>query len=273
MIRGMTGFGSAQFSDGNFKAVVEIKSLNHRYLDVVYYLPAGFSVAENKIRVLIQKNIERGRISVFLKLFHKSQTEIFLNTKAVSQYLRYAKQLERNFRLKNDLALSDLIRLPGVVEAKEAVVSPEDAWGLLEKYFAQALQGLIVMKKREGKSLAADISGNLKRMTAQIQKVRQRVEVVLREKRKSFSLEEFQSFQKNSDIHEEISRLEHYIEELSLLLKNDKSIGKNIDFIAQEMQRETNTIGSKLLDKTVSNAVIALKSRIEKIREQSQNIE
>ena len=107
----------------------------------------------------------------------------------------------------------------------------------------------------------------------QVKTIKLRAHIILKEKKTQLTIEEFNSFQKSSDINEELTRLSHYIEELRLLLKSNVSIGKKIDFVAQEMQRETNTIGSKLQDKIVSNAVIALKSKIEKIREQSQNIE
>jgi len=129
------------------------------------------------------------------------------------------------------------------------------------------------MRKREGRSLCADVTDKLRRMLLEIKKIQRRAQEILKEKKGKLTNEEFSSFQKSNDVNEELSRLIHYIEEFKLLLKTDIAVGKKLDFIAQEMQRETNTVGSKLQDKIVSSAVIALKSKIEKIREQSQNIE
>ena len=273
MIKGMTGFGSTQTANGQIKAVMEIKSLNHRYFDISYYLPVGFGSIENKINQLVQKHIERGRVTVFLKLTSKAVHEVSLNQALVKRYLHYAHLLVKEFGLKDDLSLADLIKLPGVIEAREASTNPDEIWPYLEKGLQKALQSVVAMRKREGKALAKDISEKLKRMLQQINKIQKRAEGIIKEKRQKLAVEEFSSFQKNSDIHEEITRLSHYIEEMRLLLNGDAAAGKKIDFIAQEMQRETNTIGSKLLDRMVSSAVIALKSKIEKIREQSQNIE
>ena len=129
------------------------------------------------------------------------------------------------------------------------------------------------MRQSEGKSLAADVSSQLKRMSMQIKKIRAKVRSILSEKKKKLTAEEFRAFQKSSDVNEEIIRLGHYIDEIFPLIRSKVPVGKKIDFIAQEMQRETNTIGAKLQDKVISSAVISLKSKIEKIREQSQNIE
>lgn len=269
----MTGFGSAQLSNGNVKALVEVKSLNHRYFDINFYLPIGFASVENKIRQLAQKNIERGRISVSVKITQKPHQAVVLNKAAVKQHIKHAKVIQREYKLENDLTLSDIIKLPGVLETKETLVDAERIWPVLEKAIRSSLLSLVNMRKREGRSLAKDVTDKLKRMSVQINKIKKRAEVIKRTKKKKLSVEEFSSFQKSADINEEISRLTHYINEIKLLLKSTIAVGKKIDFIAQEMQRETNTIGSKVQDKTVSNAVIALKSKIEKIREQSQNIE
>ena len=163
--------------------------------------------------------------------------------------------------------------MPGAVETKESFLDPEQVWPALEKCLRRSLEGLNHMRSREGLSLAADVADKLKRMGEQIKHIKVRAKVVLKEKQKELSVEEFQSFQKGCDINEEMTRLAHYIDEVRRLLKSATSVGKKIDFIAQEMQRETNTIGSKLQDKTVIQAVVALKSKIEKIREQAQNIE
>ncbi len=269
----MTGFGCAEFAHGKIKGSVEIKSLNHRYLDIGYFLPIGFASTESKIRDLLSQSIERGRVTVSVKIVNKPAPTVSFNKDVVQTYLKYARILKKDFGLGGDLSVSGLIELPGVVDARETMVGPDELWPAIEKSFKSALNSLLDMRKREGKSLVADISSILKRMLFEIKKIRSRAKIILKGKKKTLPDEEFAAFQKSSDINEELSRLTHHIDELKLLLKTDFAVGKKLDFIAQEMQRETNTIGSKLQDKIVSHAVIALKSKIEKIREQSQNIE
>jgi len=273
MIKGMTGFGGAQLIWKQVKLVVEAKSLNHRYFDIAFYLPGGFGSLEGKIQQIAQKHIERGRVTVSIKITQKPSQDIVLNRGVVQKYLRYAKDLAREFHLENDLRLSDIVRLPGAVETRESFLDPEAVWPALEKSLRRAFQGLDQMRQREGRSLAADIHDKLKEMIQQIRKIKMRSKIILQAKHKELTAEEFGALQKGCDVNEEMSRLEHYIQEARAFFKSGVSAGKKIDFIAQEMQRETNTIGSKLQDKLVVSAVVALKSKIEKIREQAQNIE
>ncbi len=273
MIKGMTGFGSTQILLRRVKIIIEVRSVNHRYFDAVFSLPPGLSALENKIRIVIQEYIERGRISVFLKLAQHAPPTIILNKEVVRKHLQYAHQLKKEFGIKNDLGLSDLMKLPGVVEIKETFLEADELWPSIEKCLKKALMGLNEMRKREGQSLSADIAKQLNEMSSLIENVRRRLKDILNEKKKILSEEEFKSFQKSSDINEEITRSNHYINEIKLLFKSNIAVGKKMDFVAQEMQRETNTLGSKVQDKIISSAVIALKSKIEKIREQAQNIE
>ena len=273
MIKGMTGFGHAQFSNGQVKINVEIKSINHRYLDINYYLPQGLASFEDKLRQIVQKELERGKVTISIRIVKKPGQNIHLNKEVIKTYLKYAQEIKKEFRLTQELSMADLLRFPGVIDVKEDSFDPETLWQPLEKSFRKALQGLVIMRNREGKSLSVDILDKLRRMGLRIKAIEGRQKALLRENKKTLSDEEFQSYQKSNDINEEITRLRHYIDEMKVLFREDASGGKKFDFIAQEMQRETNTIGSKLQDKVVSNAVIALKSKIEKIREQSQNIE
>ena len=273
MIKGMTGFGSAELAIKNLKGIIEIKSVNHRYFDLNCYFPNGFGSAENKIKQALQKNIKRGRVSVSIKITQKPEQTVSMNHEVIKQYTRQAKSLEKIFHIKNNLSLADIIQLPGVVETKETFVDIEKKWALVDKSLKKALASVVMMRKREGKSLSVDISSQLKNMIVQIKKIQSRIKVIIREKKKKLKGDEFSSYQKSSDINEEISRLNHYVFETKKMLQSTTPIGKKIDFIAQEMQRETNTIGSKQQDKLVANAVITLKSKIEKIREQAQNVE
>jgi len=273
MITGMTGFGACAVSLDKIRGIVEIKTVNHRYLDVAFYLPVGFSSIEDKIQKIIATRIKRGRVTVSVKITDRPQTNIALNQDAVKRYLDFAKALGKKHHLKNDITVADIMRLPGVVEAKEVFVQAADLWPVLEKSLQKAVAGVAVMRSREGKALSVDINGQLKRMLVQINLIKSRTAAILKESKTKMAKDEFSSFQKSNDIHEEIARLTHYIDEAKALLKQGEGAGKKLDFIAQEMQRETNTIGSKVQDKVVAAAVIALKSKVEKIREQSNNVE
>ncbi len=273
MITGMTGFGSAAFSVGKIKGTIEVKSVNHRYLDVAFYLPSGFGAVENKIREMLGKDVSRGRVTISVRITDKPNQEVSFNDDLIEEYLRHAKSIEKKYKLSNDLTLADLIRMPGIVDVKEVFVEADQIWPAIEKGLAVSLKSLNVMRQREGRSLAADMGDKLKRMALKLKAIQKRHDLLLKEFRKTNKAEEFASYQKSIDVNEEIARFNHYIEEMKALLKTNIPVGKKMDFIAQEMQREANTLGSKLQDEMVSNAVISLKSKIEKIREQANNVE
>ncbi len=273
MITGMTGFGAGDFTIGKIKGAVEIKTVNHRYLDLAFYLPSGFSSLEEKTQKIIAKGVKRGRVTVSIKITEKPSLSINMNKDAVKQYLGFGRSVGKEFGLKNDLTVADVMRMPGVVETKETFVEAHAVWPAVEKALGRAIASVVLMRKREGKALFTDINGQLKRMLNQIALIKARSKGMLKDKKGKLSNEEFSSFQKSNDINEELERLAHYIQEAKDLLKTSEGAGKKLDFIAQEMQRETNTIGSKVQDKEVAAAVIALKSKVEKIREQANNVE
>jgi uncharacterized protein (TIGR00255 family) len=273
MIKGMTGFGAAQFAVGKIKGIIEIKSVNHRFLDLAFYLPVGFGVVEGKIREMVAKDLSRGRVTISVKITEKPDQEVFFNEDTIEEYLKHAKSIQKKYHLQNNLTLADLIKMPGVVDVKEVFVEAVTMWPSIEKGLRGAIKSLTTMREREGRSLVADISDKLKRMAAHLKAIEKRSREILKARQKELKSEEFSSFQKGIDVTEEIARFHHYIEEVRPLLKSSVPVGKKIDFIAQEMQRETNTLGSKLQDELVTNAVVSLKSKIEKIREQANNIE
>lgn len=273
MINGMTGFGSAQAASGRTKVLIEIKSLNHRYFDVNYYLPIGFSDLENRILQMVKQNIARGRVSISIKILEKPEQTVRLNKAVVKKYMSYAKQLKKEWKLENDMTLSHLIAMPGIMDVREADIDPNKIWPALEKGLVKAVRELVKMRRDEGRSVSRDVSDKLRRMGLQIKKIIARSKVILKEKKNVLSEDEYKSFIKSNDINEEIERFSHYIIEMKKLLNEKEPVGKKMDFIGQEMQREVNTMGAKLQDKIVSACVIALKSKIEKVREQAQNIE
>ena len=273
MIKSMTGFSTVEVSCGSMKAVLEVRSVNHRYLDVVYFLPLGFASCEDRMRAVIQKMIARGRVTVSMKVIKREEPAITFNKSVIRSYLKREKEIKKEFGLKGVLMLSDLIRLPGVVDVQDAEPRTSALWPAIEKATGKALSLLIAMRLREGKSIARDVQKQTSCMLLEINTIRTKEKEILAHKKAKLSREELESFQKGIDVNEELARLSHHIEEIRRLLKAKDAVGKKMDFIAQEMQREANTIGSKLQDKMVSSAVIALKSYIEKLREQAQNVE
>ena len=266
MITGMTGFGASEVAVGKIKALVEVKTVNHRYLDVAFYLPSGFSSLEDKIHTILARGIRRGRVTVSVKIVDKPSMTIQLNHDVVARYRGFAKQLSKEFGVANGLSAADMLRLPGVVEVKEMFVEAHTLWPSVEKGLVRAVAGVAAMRRREGKALCADIGGQLGRMLKQIALIKARSNALLKANKTTLSREEFAAYQKSNDVNEELARLAHYIGEAKTLLRQSEGAGKKLDFIAQEMQRETNTIGSKVQDNDVSGAVIALKSKVEKIR-------
>jgi len=273
MIKGMTGFGAREVAWKQVKGSLEIKSQNHRYFDLVLYLPPGFSVREEKIRQIIGARIKRGRVIVSFKMTKHAMDRRVMNKEVIQDYLRQARQLKKTFDFNTQLALADLVKLPGVIETEEQPLDLNRFWPVFEKTIKSALDSCLRMRQREGKSLTVDLKKILKFMLKQVKNIQHHSRGLLTQQKKRLSNEEFASFQRANDINEELARLKHYIDEFSLLLRSNVSVGKKMDFVAQEMQRETNTIGSKIQHAAVANAVISLKSSIEKLREQAQNIE
>lgn len=273
MIKGMTGFGSAQMSNDKFSATIEIKSVNHRYLDVNYYLPGGFASIENKLRQIVQKTLARGRVTLSVKIAQKTTQKVSINNETVKAYLSQINQLKKTHKLKGEVSVTDILKLQGVLQVEEVSVNVNKIYSEIEKCVQKALSSLVHMRSREGQSLAKDIGSQLKAMNLSLKKITTKAKSLLAKNKKTLTNEEYSSYQKSSDVNEELARLEHYIAELKKMLASNNPIGKKIDFVGQEMQRETNTIGSKLQEKSISNEVIFLKSKIEKVREQAQNIE
>ncbi len=273
MIKSMTGFGSADFICGATKGTIEMKSVNHRYLDIAYFLPPGFVSLEDKIRQKLQKNIRRGRVTVFIKIVQKVASSITFNKNVINTYLKNERVIKKEYQLSGDLSLTELIRLPGVVDVQQSALKLNVLWPSIEKGLKKAITSLSAMRKREGASIIKDARDQISRMSIEIKKIQSRERKILAAKKKKLSTEEFQTFQKGIDVNEELSRLLHHTAEYKRLLSSQIAVGKKLDFIGQEMQREANTIGSKLQDKVVSTAVVVLKSKIEKLREQAQNVE
>ncbi len=292
MIKSMTGFGRAEVADADRKFIVEIKSVNHRYLDFNIRMPKKFCFFENAIRNTLKEYMQRGKVDVYITYEDYTQSRISLryNSEIAGQYLQYLKQMGEEFQLENDIRVSTLSRYPEVLTMEDVDMDEEELWIVLEKAVREAAQQFAASRSLEGESLQSDILSKLEYLDSQVELVVQRGPEILKEYRAKLE-NKMRELLENTQIDEnriaaevvlfadkmctdeETVRLRSHIKNMAGALKDGKGIGRKLDFIAQEMNREANTILSKANDLETSNIAIELKTEIEKIREQIQNIE
>ena len=291
MATSMTGFGRGEARGKWGTVVVEAKSLNHRYLEVIHRLPSTLLALEDKIRDLIQKKCKRGRIT--LSVTFEKDGELMglkIDEKRARHYYQMASQLKRDLALAGDLGLGELLSLPEVVRVETTKEELQELWGQVREALEKALEGLLQMREEEGKALAGDLAKRTgllekeltkisKRLPGTIKQYRQRLRGRLAELMDGRTLDpgrleqEVVFFVENSDIAEEVTRIRAHLEAFQKALTLKEEVGRRLDFIAQELQREVNTIGQKSRDIEISQSVIQMKGEIERIREQVQNIE
>lgn len=292
MIKSMTGFGRAEAADADRKFIVEIKSVNHRYLDFNIRMPKKFCFFESAIRSTLKEYMLRGKVDVFITYEDLTQSGAFLhyNREIAAQYLEYLKQMSEEFQLENDIRVSSLSRYPEVFTMVEPETDEEELWSVLEKAIREAALNFAKARSLEGESLKKDILDKLSYLDSQVelvvlrspqimQEYRQRLENKMRELFEDSQIDENRIaaemviFSDKMCTDEETVRLRSHIHSMQAALHDGTNIGRKLDFIAQEMNREANTILSKANDLETTNIAIELKTEIEKIREQIQNIE
>jgi len=293
MIKSMTGFGRGEYSASGFEFLVEIKTINHRYLDLNIRMPRQYSFLEETIRKVIPNFISRGKIDINVNIndFGDNNKKVLFNEEIIRSYLDEAKKLEENIGLKNNFAFSNVLMLSDAVK----IQGSDDEEQLTNDFsiaLNNALDSLIKMRETEGNTLKEDILKKAHRLLVIFTQIEDRAEnVVLEYKEKlenrvnellsksEVKLEETRLatevalFADRACIDEEITRFKSHIAQLTNTLNLSEPIGKRLDFIIQELNRETNTIGSKSNDLAITNAVIEIKNILEQIREQIQNIE
>ncbi|HIT89148.1 MAG TPA: YicC family protein [Candidatus Merdenecus merdavium] len=291
-MKSMTGFGRCEISRDDRKFTVEIKSVNHRYLDVNIRMPKKFNFFEGSIRNLIKKHLQRGKIDLFITYEDDTEDQISLqyNQHVASEYMKYFKKMESDFGITNDIMVSHLSKYPEVLYMEEQEINVDEIWSTLEEAILGAVQQLVETREREGEHLKDDLIEKLDGMLEAIHIIEERSPQILLEYRKRLeskvkefltdvSLEESRIaaevivYADKVCTDEEVVRLKSHVKNMKATSLEEDSIGRKMDFIAQEMNREANTILSKANDLEVSNIAIALKTDIEKIREQIQNIE
>ena len=293
MIKSMTGFGRCEVAEGQRRFVVEMKGVNHRYLDVNIRMPKKLNFFETAIRSLLKQSVQRGKVDIFITYEDLSESQVALkyNETLAGEYLKYFQQMQETFGLENDVRVSHLSRCPEVLTMEEQAVDEEELWNELKKALSGAISQFVETRSTEGENLKKDLLEKLDDMlmlTEQIEKrspqiiaeYREKLETKVKELLEDTQIEESRiaaevvMFADKICTDEEIVRLRSHIVHMKETLKSDENgIGRKLDFIAQEMNREANTIGSKANDLETSNVGIDLKTEIEKVREQIQNIE
>lgn len=292
MIKSMTGFGRCEILEGQRKITVEMKSVNHRYLDVAVKMPKKLNIFEAAIRSELKKYIQRGKVDLFITYedYAESNVCVKYNREVAAKYMEYLKQMSEEFSLENDVRVSTLSRYPEVLTMEEQTVDEEELWKLLEQVLKGAAESFVETRIREGENLKSDLVEKLDGMLGHVEFITERSPRIIAEYRQKLRdkvndlledtkvdenrlLAEVTIFADRACVDEELVRLRSHIEATKETLLQGGSIGRKLDFIAQEMNREANTILSKSSDLEITNRGIELKTEIEKVREQIQNIE
>ena len=295
MIKSMTGFGRGEYTDGKRNITVEIRSVNHRYADISVKMPRRYSFAEEKIKSAVKEKLRRGKadVSIIVENITEEDTNIKLNEMLAEQYLKNLDALQKRFNLTGEVTLPFLASLPDVMKAVPDVEDEEKITQSILAAVEEAVKNLEEMRSLEGRRLADDMTAKGQNIKILLDKIAGRAPQVsaeygikLRERIKELIgnsveipeeriLVEAAIFADKCSIDEEIIRLNSHIAQLKSILEggDTQPVGKKLDFLVQEMNREANTIGSKANDISITNYMLDIKSEIEKIREQVQNIE
>ena len=291
MATSMTGFGRGEAKGKWGSVVIDARSLNHRYLEVSSRLPGNLASLEDRIRETISKKLKRGRITLSISFGKDGAFEELarIDAKHAKRYYETLDSLRRELNLQGEIGIGDLLSLPDVVKVETPKEDLQEIWSQIREALEKATDQLIEMRDVEGKALTSDLSRRTTFIEKEVAKIAKRSPVVLKqyrvrllerikdllgsEKVERDRLEqEVVFFAENSDIAEEVTRMRSHLEAFQKALSIKEDVGRKLDFIAQELQREINTIGQKSRDFEISQSVIQIKGEIERIREQIQNV-
>lgn len=290
-MRSMTGYGRGEHVHGGFKFTVELNSVNRKQSDISVKLPTELEELEPRIRDEINTQVSRGRINVVVACHRGDATDhIELDTALAKSYLRAIQKLQKELKLNGPLTLDTILRAPGVLKLAESSVEADTLWPGVQSALRQALDRLVKMREKEGKHLTTDLTKRLDLLAAgvaiiqkagpeTVKRYREQLHTRIKEAGLDVPLDderiakEVVFFADRCDITEELTRLESHFQQFRASLKSAEPLGRTLDFLAQEMNREINTIGSKANAAEVSQQVVKMKAELEKIREQVQNIE
>jgi uncharacterized protein (TIGR00255 family) len=292
MIRSMTGYGRGSIEMDGRSYTIEIKSVNHRYCDLNIKIPKSLLPLEDRIRKTVQSRLNRGKIDVFVtqNLFDKKDVSAFLNKSLADSYFSCLTEIKERYNLRDDVSLSLISKFPEVITVKQEDEDAEELWDGLETALNNALDMMVQMREREGLKLTEDIISKCKDIKEKVlvieeksadivQDYTDKLKLRLNDLLKDFKVDENRLAMEvalladKASIDEEIVRLKSHLIQVKETLELDEPVGRKLDFIIQEMNRETNTIASKANNLDVINIMLSIKNEIEKIREQVQNLE
>jgi len=291
MATSMTGFGRGEAKGKWGTVVVEARSLNHRYLEVSSRLPTVLAGLEDKVRDVVSKKLKRGRVTLFVSFERDGELGNLarIDEKRAKKYHEMLLALKKDLHLEGEVAISDLLSLPDLIKTDTTKEIIQEIWGQIREALEKATEQLIEMRESEGKALTQDLVKRLGVIDKELSKIAKRGPTVLKQYRTRL-LERIKAlttsekidrdrleqevifFAENSDITEEVTRMQAHLQAFQKALFTKEDVGRKLDFIAQELQRESNTIGQKSHDMEISQSVIQIKGEIERIREQIQNV-
>jgi len=290
----MTGFGRGEFSNEAFDVTLEIKSVNNRYCDIIIKMPKKLNVFEDRIKNRIKSKLSRGRIDVYINLEEKAYDnyEVKANFDILDKYVKVYREIQARYQLRDEMSLSMLTRIQEGIDVSYLERGEEDFWNAIEPALDTALSRIEEMRAQEGAQLKNDILAKVANIRATLKlievhaprivenyraKTRERIADLLLDMNAELDemrlANEIAIYADKTNINEEIVRIYSHLEQIDAILTDTEPVGRKLDFLVQELNREINTIGSKSPDIDISNLVIGLKSDIEQIREQIQNIE
>lgn len=293
MIKSMTGYGKGETKRDGYHITVELKTVNHRYTNIYIHIPGYLSELESTLHKMLKDKIDRGRVDLYLNIeedITEGRYEPQLNLELAKRYYADMKILQETLGITQDVDINTLVTLPEVLKVKQAEENEELLHEIIIETLGKSLDSLLQMRSHEGEELYRDLIQRLDVIEAQVEEITMREPRVIEEYRTRMRdrlkelLEdkvvdenrlamEIAILAERSSINEELVRLRSHLGQFRMNLAKDEPVGRKLDFIAQEMYREANTIGSKAIDSEVVNSVVAVKSEVDKIREQIQNVE
>jgi uncharacterized protein (TIGR00255 family) len=292
MIKSMTGFGKGEAKGKSGIFTVEIRAVNHRYFDLSSKIPNGMVLLEDRIKELLRKDIKRGKVNLFLshRSLEKDSGPITFDKDAVSKYYRILSEIKKRMDIKGEIMLSHILSFPDVIVYEQKSFDIEAIWATVKEAVTKAASDCNKMRDREGKALYKDLSLRISRISRYIDSVsdlapgvvaeyKHKLDFRIKDLVKSQAIDkarletELAIFAKQCDVSEEITRAKSHLEGIMKALDAGEEAGRKLDFILQELNREINTLGAKANDIKISRIVINIKSELEKMREQAQNIE
>ena len=293
MIKSMTGYGRGEYSNSGYNMKIEIKTVNHRYNDISVRMPRHMCYLEESIKKMIKENISRGKVDVYVNLEYVggAPIDIKVDMELARSYRDSLERINSELELPGEIRINNVLSLSDIIKTEKKEIDEELLWEVVRVSLEEALEDLMGMKYREGQELQDDMIANLDQVDIILEEIELRSPEVVREYRDKLRIRidelldgsieidddklshEVAYFADKSNINEEVIRLKSHIGQFREILKEEETVGRKLDFLMQEMNREINTIGSKANDVHISSRVVAVKAEIEKIREQVQNLE